>query len=96
MRKSHHDSYVQAYNAQAVVDAGGSQMILATDVIRTPSDANQLEAALKGVTEIVGPVERMLADGGYVNADAFDQVQEKVDLDVAITAEDNSYRRYDS
>jgi transposase len=95
MRKSHHDSYVQAYNAQAVVDAGGSQMILATDVIRTPSDANQLEAALKGVTEIVGPVERMLADGGYVNADAFDQVQEKVDLYVAITAEDNSYRRYD-
>ena len=54
MRKSHHDSYEQAYNAQAVVDAGGSQMILATDVIRTPSDANQLEAALKGVTEIVG------------------------------------------
>jgi hypothetical protein len=54
-----------------------------------------LEAALKGVTEIVGPVERMLADGGYVNADAFDQVQEKVDLYVAITAEDNSYRRYD-
>jgi transposase len=95
MRKSHHDSYVQAYNAQAVVDAGGSQMILATDVIRTPSDANQLEAALKGVTENVGPVERMLADGGYVNADAFDQVQEKVDLYVAITAEDNSYRRYD-
>jgi len=95
MRKSHHDSYVQAYNAQAVVDAGGSQMILATDVIRTPSDANQLEAALKGVTEIVGPVERMLADGGYVNADAFDQVQEKVDLYVAITREDNSYRRYD-
>jgi hypothetical protein len=95
MRKSKRDSYEQAYNAQAVVDAEGSQLILATDVIRTPSDANQLEAALKGVTEIVGPVERMLADGGYVNADAFDQVQEKVDLYVAITREDNSYRRYD-
>ena len=95
MRKSHHDSYEQAYNAQAVVDAEGSQMVLATDVIRTPSDANQLEPALEGVTEAVGPVQRMLADGGYVNAEAFDRVQEKVDLYVAIASEDNNYRRYD-
>jgi hypothetical protein len=95
MRKSHHDSYQQAYNAQAVVDAEGSQMVLATDVIRTPSDANQLEPALEGVTEAVGPVQRMLADGGYVNAEAFDRVQKKVDLYVAITSEDNNYRRYD-
>ena len=58
-----HDSYQQTYNAQAVVDAEGSQMVLATDVIRTPSDANQLEPALEGVTEAVGPVQRMLADG---------------------------------
>jgi len=95
MRKSHHDSYEQAYNAQAVVDAEGSQMVLATDVIRTPSDANQLGPALEGVTEAVGPVQRMLADGGYVNAEAFDRVQEKVDLYVAIASEDNNYRRYD-
>ena len=95
MRKSHHDSYEQAYNAQAGVDAYGSQMILATDVIRTPSDANQLEAALESVVESVGPVQRMLADGGYVNADAIERTQQKVDLYVAITAEDNNYRRYD-
>jgi len=95
MRKSHHDSYVQAYNAQAVVDVEGSQMVLATAVIRTPSDANQLEPALKAVTKAVGPVQRILADGGYVNGDAFDRVQQKVDLYVAITSEDNNYRRYD-
>ena len=95
MRKSHHDSYVQAYNAQAVVDAEGSQLILATDVITTPSDANQLEAALENVVESVGPVRGMLADGGYVNADAIERVGQKVDLYVAITAEDNNYRRYD-
>jgi hypothetical protein len=95
MRKSRRDSYEQAYNAQAVVDAEGSQMILATDVTRTPSDANQLEPALESVTEAVGPVQRMLADGGYVNADAIERVQQKVDLYVAITAEDNNYRRYD-
>jgi len=95
MRKSKRDSYEQAYNAQAVVDAEGSQMILATDVIRTPSDANQLEAALESVVESVGPVQRMLADGGYVNAEAIERVQQKVDLYVAITSENNNYRRYD-
>jgi transposase len=95
MRKSRHDSYEQAYNAQAVVCAEGSQLILATDVTRTPSDANQLEPALEGVTEAVGPVQRLLADGGYVNAEAIDRVQQKVDLYVAITSENNNYRRYD-
>ena len=95
MRKSHRDSYEQAYNAQAVVDAEGSQLILATDVIATPSDANQLEVALEKVVESVGPVQGMLADGGYVNADAIDRVQQKVDLYVAISSEDNTYRRYD-
>ena len=95
MRKSRRDSYQQAYNAQAVVCADGSQLILATDVTRTPSDANQLEAALEGVTQAVGPVQRLLADGGYVNAEAIERVQQKVDLYVAITSEDNNYRRYD-
>jgi len=95
MRKSRRDSYEQAYNAQAVVDAEGSQLILATDVIRTPSDANQLEPALEKVTEAVGPVQCLLADGGYVNAEAIERVQQKVDLYVAITSEDNNYRRYD-
>ena len=36
MRKSRRDSYEQAYNAQAVVDAEGSQLILATDVTPPP------------------------------------------------------------
>ena len=40
-------------------------------------------------------MQRMLADGGYVNAEAIEKVEQKVDLYVAITAEDNNYRRYD-
>ncbi len=95
MRKSRRDSYEQAYNAQAVVDADGSQLILATDVIATPSDANQLEVALENVVQSVGAVRGMLADGGYVNAEAIERVQQKVDLYVAISSEDNNYRRYD-
>ncbi len=95
MRKSRRDSYEQAYNAQAVVDSDGSQLVLATDVIRTPSDANQLEPALESVPEFAGTVQRMLADGGYVNTEAIERVGQKVDLYVAIASEDNNYRRYD-
>lgn len=94
MRKSNTDSYEQAYNAQAVVDSEGSQLILTTDVMRTPSDANQLEPALKSV-ETLGPVQRMLADAGYVNADAIQRIQKRVDLYVAVTTQDSSYRQYD-
>jgi len=52
MRKSKRDSYRQAYNAQAVVDAEGSQLVLATEVLRTPSDANQLEPAIAAYVAI--------------------------------------------
>ena len=41
VRKSRRDSYEQAYNAQVVVEAEGGQPILATDVLTTPSDANE-------------------------------------------------------
>ena len=95
MRKSRHDSYEQAYNAQVVVEAEGNQLILATDVLTTPSDANELKVALENVVQSVGPVQRMLADGGYVNAEAIGEVGQKVDLYVAIARADNSYRRYD-
>jgi hypothetical protein len=46
MRKSKHASYEQAYNAQAVVDGEGSQLIVGCDVVQTPADANQLEPAV--------------------------------------------------
>jgi transposase len=96
MRKSRRDSYQQAYNAQAVVDAEGSQLVLGTDVLRTPSDANQLEPAIAGVPESVGRVEAVLADGGYVNADAIERVQERgIEAYVAISDEEQNVRRYD-
>ena len=95
MRKSRRDTYEQAYNAQAVVDVGDSRLILATDVLRTPSDANQLSAALHSVDESLGTVQRVLADAGYVNAEQIESVGSMVDLYVAITSEDTSQRRYD-
>jgi transposase len=44
MRKSKPHEYRQAYNAQAVVDAAGSQLILGTRVSQCASDRGELEA----------------------------------------------------
>lgn len=95
MRKSKRDSWQQAYNAQAVVDADGSHLILGADVITTPSDANQLRPAIESVAESVGAVERVLADGGYVNAEDFDILKDHVDLYVAMAAGEQNVRSYD-
>ena len=96
MRKSKHDGYEQAYNAQAVVDADGSQLIVAEDVLQTPADCNQLVAAVHSVPTEVGEVQRALADGGYVNADKFDELnKENVEVYVAVTGEDPNKRKYD-
>ncbi len=96
MRKSKHDSYAQAYNAQAVVDADGSQLVVAIDVLQTPADSNQLEAAVHSVPSEVGQVQRALADGGYVNAEHFDSLEsEHVEVYVAVSGEDPNKRKYD-
>jgi transposase len=96
MRKSKRHSYEQAYNAQAVVDADGSQLVLATQVLNTPSDANQLEPAVEQAQKSVGAVQRVLADGGYVNADGFERVQQRgVEPFVAISDEEQNVRQYD-
>jgi transposase len=96
MRKSKHDGYEQAYNAQAAVDADGSQLIVAIDVLQTPADSNQLQAAVHGVAAEVGTVQRVLADGGYVNVKDFDGLEkEHVEVYVAVTGEDPNKRTYD-
>ena len=96
MRKSRRDGWEQAYNAQAVADADGSQLIVGAHVTNTPSDANELEAGLAEVVGNGGTVTCMIADAGYVNAAAFDRITEAdVDLYVAVTAQDQGERHYD-
>jgi len=96
MRKSRRSGYEQAYNAQAVVDADGSQLVLGTDVLQTPSDANELERAIAEVPEKIGPVEKVLADGGYVKAEALERIEKRgIEAYVAISDEEQNVRRYD-
>ena len=65
MRKNRRAEYRQAYNAQAVVDAEGSQLILAEHVTNCANDVNELEPAVQGVDPTVGKPSAVLADCGY-------------------------------
>ena len=49
MRKSKHHEYRQAYNAQAAVDAGGSQLIVGARVSQCASDRNDLVADIEAI-----------------------------------------------
>jgi len=69
MRRSKHHEYRQAYNAQAVVDAGGSQLILGARVSNCASDRNELVADIKAIPAELGVPEMVLADNGYANGD---------------------------
>jgi transposase len=66
MRKSKRSSYEQGYNAQAVVDAEGSQLVLATRVSRCAADQRELGKNIQSVSATVGRPARVLADSGYV------------------------------
>lgn len=96
MRKSKREGYTQSYNAQAAVDADGTQLILSDHVSTCASDANELIPALDGVPDQIGTIVAALADSGYVNGDAFDDLQKDIDLYVAVSREENhSQRTYD-
>ena len=67
MRKSKHHEYRQAYNAQAVVDAGGSQLIVGARISQCASDRNDLVADIEAIPAALGRPETVLADNGYAN-----------------------------
>lgn len=94
MRKNKRSEYKQAYNAQAAVDADGTQLILSSHVTHCASDANELLRAVEAVTETQGKPEAVLADSGYVNAKAFEQLDKKrIDAYVAVSADESHTQR---
>ena len=76
MRKSKKHEYRQAYNAQAVVDAAGSQLILGARVSQCASDRNELVADIAAIPAELGPPETVLADNGYANGDEVENLAE--------------------
>lgn len=67
MRKSKRSGYEQAYNAQAAVDADGSQLVLSARVSQCAADRNELAATVNTIAGTVGVPTTVLADNGYLN-----------------------------
>lgn len=95
MRKSKRSGYEQCYNAQAVVDAEGSQLVLAGHVSQCASDAGELEKAVEAVPAEAGEVSAVLADSGYVNTEAWDRLEQQGKSLYISVGRDERRRRYD-
>jgi hypothetical protein len=99
MRKNKREGYTQSYNAQAVVEAGGSQLIVGQRVSTCASDAGQLEPDLESIPAGLGQPTTALADCGFANRAVFERLQAErpgLDLYVSVHREDaHAARRYD-
>jgi hypothetical protein len=99
MRKGKSEGYTQSYNAQAVVDADGSRLIVGQCMSTCPSDQGQLVADVQSIPATLGQPTAVLADCGYVDRAAFAQLQQTcpgLELYVSVQREDaHAQRRYD-
>jgi transposase len=74
MRKSRFAAYTQSLNAQASVDADGSYLVVGQHLSQSSSDANELLPAFYSINPELGSPTELIADAGYVNIEAFDQL----------------------
>jgi transposase len=98
MRKNKRAGFTQSYNAQAAVDADGSQLIVGQHVSQSASDSTELEKGVVSVPEEVGKPSAVLSDAGYVNADAIERIETELGVEVycSVHREDaHSERHYD-
>ncbi|NVN38735.1 IS5/IS1182 family transposase [Komagataeibacter xylinus] len=85
MRRSDAHEFRQAYNAQAVVCAEGSQLIVTTDVVATSADAPSFASTVLSMENTIGLPKTVLADTGYASGQAVRDLRKKgIDPLVAI------------
>ena len=95
MRKSKNHEYRQAYNAQAVVDAAGSQLILGARISQCASDCNELGANIEAIPTALGRPQTALADNGYANGDEVESLAENGIEVLVATGAAGCRRRHD-
>jgi hypothetical protein len=95
MRRSDAHEYRQAYNAQAVVCAEGSQLILATNLTACPSDAPSFAATILGMKQGIGLPETVLADAGFASAKAVAALEAKGIEPLVAIGRTQPHRPYD-
>lgn len=95
MRKSKAHEYRQAYNAQAVVCAEGSQLIVATNMATAPSDQPTFAATILAMRETVGLPRTVLADAGYASGPAVAELKAHGIEPLVAIARTQPHRPYD-
>ena len=95
MRKSKAHEYRQAYNAQAVVCAEGSQLILATGMATTPSDQPTFAATILAMENTVGLPQTVLADAGFASREAVAALEARNIEPLVAIARTQPHRPYD-
>jgi transposase len=95
MRKSKAHEYRQAYNAQAVVCAEGSQLILATNMATTPSDQPTFAATILAMENTIGLPRTVLADAGFASGDAVAKLEARQIEPLVALARTQPHRPYD-
>ena len=92
MRKSKRHEYRQAYNAQTVVDGGGSQLALGSRVTACASDRNELVADVDAIPTALGTAQRVLADSGYATGSEVGQLEAR-GVEVLVATGAQGWRR---
>lgn len=95
MRKSKAHEYRQAYNAQAVVCADGTQLILATNIATTPSDQPTFAATILGMQQTVGLPATVLTDAGFASGEAVQALRDHDIEPLVAIARTQPHRPYD-
>jgi transposase len=95
MRKSKAHEYRQAYNAQAVVCAEGSQLILATNMATTPSDQPTFAATILAMENTIGLPRAVLADAGFASGEAVAKLEARQIEPLVALARTQPHRPYD-
>ena len=94
MRKNTRSGYEQAYNAQAVVDATGSMLVLGARVSNIGSDKGQLATDIDSIPTEIGVIETVIADTGYASGDPVEELQNRgVEVVVALGKQAKMHRR---
>ena len=95
MRKSCRHEFRQAYNAQAVVDADGSQLVLAVNIAQTPGDTATFEETINELAGRLGQPTTILADAGYASQMIVGRLEDRGIEMLVATGQSSGERKYD-
>lgn len=95
MRRSDAHEYRQAYNAQAVVCAEGTQLILATGLTASPADAPSFAATVLAMEKTIGLPRIVLADTGFASGPAVAVLQKRGIEPLVAIGRTQPHRPYD-